>query len=253
MKTLRTWLEEGPYTLALSSSFFGFFSHCGVVSALLEQGFAPAKITGASAGALVGGALSSGLTPAETREILFAVRKEHFWDPAPGFGLLRGKKFTGILEKHFVPSFANAKIPLEVAAFDVLSCKTRFLREGSLPRAIVASCAVPLLFHPVRIGKKFYFDGGVFHKSGINHQNPQERILAVFLQRKGVTEAYELRRNLPRLSKNQKILRMQGLPNLDYNSLERGKDAYAEAYRRGREALSLPFTENLLDLGKNAP
>lgn len=35
-KTLRDWLLEGPFTLSLASSFFGFFAHCGVLQARME-------------------------------------------------------------------------------------------------------------------------------------------------------------------------------------------------------------------------
>src|SRR6266568_9273645 len=35
--TLRAWLAEAPFTLGLSSGFFGFFAHAGVVSVLEEE------------------------------------------------------------------------------------------------------------------------------------------------------------------------------------------------------------------------
>ena len=34
--TLGDWLDAGPYTLALSAGFFGFFAHAGVLAALEE-------------------------------------------------------------------------------------------------------------------------------------------------------------------------------------------------------------------------
>lgn len=46
--TLREWLGEGPFSLALSSSWLGLFCHAGVVCALVESGLAPAKICGSS-------------------------------------------------------------------------------------------------------------------------------------------------------------------------------------------------------------
>ena len=45
----------------LSAGFFGFFAHCGVLSALEEAGLVPARLSGASAGALVAGAWAAGL------------------------------------------------------------------------------------------------------------------------------------------------------------------------------------------------
>ncbi|HEY8279975.1 MAG TPA: patatin-like phospholipase family protein [Bdellovibrionota bacterium] len=247
MATLRNWLQQGPFTLALSSSFFGYYAHSGAAEALLGSGHIPGKITGSSAGALVGGALCSGLSPEATRDLLFGIRREDFWDPFPGLGYLRGRKFLGVLERHFVPDFAGAKIPLEVAVFDLLRCRTRFLSQGSLPQAIVASCAVPLLFHPVRIDGKLYIDGGVFHKSGMKPGLPEERVLCVFLQSKGLSDAYELGRSLGRVGREQRVLRLKNLPRVHYNSLETGKQAHAEALARVRAALDRELSGHLTD------
>ena len=59
--TLREVLAEAPYGLALSSGFFGFFAHTGVLAALLDAGLVPARVSGSSAGALVGGLWAAGL------------------------------------------------------------------------------------------------------------------------------------------------------------------------------------------------
>jgi len=247
LPTLKEWISEGPFTLALSSSYFGFFAHCGVSSALYELGAVPARITGSSAGALVGGALASGIDPEATRELLFRVKREDFWDPRPGLGYLRGKKFLNVLEQSsFVPHFENAKIPFEAAALDIFSLRTRFLDAGELPRAVVASCAVPFLFHPVRIGARLFLDGGVFNKSAINAKSESERVLCIFLQGDNASDAYELGRSLASLGSNQRVVRFSGLPRLNYNSLENGKVAFSEAYRRGREAFAKKFAGSIL-------
>ena len=49
---LGEWLGERPFSLAMSSGFFGFFAHTGVVEVLDEEGLRPARLYGASAGAL---------------------------------------------------------------------------------------------------------------------------------------------------------------------------------------------------------
>jgi NTE family protein len=235
--TLQGWLKDGPFTLALSSSFFGFYAHCGVAEALFEAGCLPSRITGSSAGALVGGALASGLSPEQTKSILFGVKREHFWDPHPGLGYLKGRKFLELLESNFCPTFERAKIPFEAAAFDLMACRTKFINEGSLPKAVLASCAVPLLFHPVRIGSRFFLDGGVFHKSGISPNSQKDRVLCVFLQGKGISDSYELGRSLKRLEQGHRVLRIRELTRLDYNSLDKGHLAYREARLRTSNAL----------------
>ena len=44
MTTLREWLEEAPYALGMSSGFFGFFAHCGVLTVLEEEGLLPERV-----------------------------------------------------------------------------------------------------------------------------------------------------------------------------------------------------------------
>src|SRR4051812_26539017 len=93
LPTLREWLREAPFALGMSSGFFGFFAHAGVVSVLEDEGLSPVRSAGSSAGALVTGLWSAGVDAVRLRDELLALRREHFWDPAPGFGLLRGRLF----------------------------------------------------------------------------------------------------------------------------------------------------------------
>ena len=51
--TLADWLALEPFGLTLSSGFFGFFAHAGVVQALAERKLQPASLSGSSAGALI--------------------------------------------------------------------------------------------------------------------------------------------------------------------------------------------------------
>jgi len=49
--TLGDWLAERPFALAMSSGFFAFFAHTGMLAALLERGLVPRMVAGSSAGA----------------------------------------------------------------------------------------------------------------------------------------------------------------------------------------------------------
>jgi NTE family protein len=178
VKTLRRWLSEAPFTLTLSSGFFGFFAHAGVVSVLEAEGLLPARVTGSSAGALVGGLWAAGLPAALICQELLALRREHFWDPWPGRGLLRGAKFRGRVEALLpVPTFERCRWPFAVSVWEVERRATVVLREGALAPAIHASGAVPILFHPVRIDGRTYVDGGVGDRHGLAATGPGERIL----------------------------------------------------------------------------
>lgn len=176
--TLRDWLAEGPFTLVMSSGFFGFFAHAGIVSVLEEEGLLPARICGSSAGALVGGLWGAGLPAPRLREELLALRREHFWDPRPGLGLLRGARFRERLEAALpVSTFDACPRPVAVSAFDLATRRTAVLRSGPIAPALHASCALPLLFQPVRVGGRLYLDGGVLDRHGLAPVAPDERVL----------------------------------------------------------------------------
>lgn len=74
--TLREWLQEGPYTLCMSSSFFGFYAHLGVLTALVDAGVGPAKLTGSSAGALIASVYGSGVDLGEAKRALLGLRRD---------------------------------------------------------------------------------------------------------------------------------------------------------------------------------
>jgi NTE family protein len=245
MATLRKWLEAGDFSLSLSSSFFGFFAHCGITRALLEEGFRPKKLSGSSAGALIGGALASGVSPEAMAEILFRLKREDFWDPGIGLGYLRGRKMLSLLERHLASTFADTELPIEVAVFDLIRRRTCFLREGSLPKAVAASCAVPLLFHPVKIGRSLYTDGGLFHKSGVPPVAPRERNLCIYLHGDNWRMPFRQKSLSEGLSGGQRVWGFRGLPSVSYHCLERGPEAYEQAYRRAKATIDLPFENRI--------
>ncbi len=177
-ETLGEWLAAEPYGLALSSGFFGFFAHCGLLSALEEAGLPPSRLSGSSAGALIAGFWAAGLDAASMREVLFGLRKHDFWDPAPGLGLLRGRRFRHLLESHLpVSDFSACRVPLAISVFDVISRRTRVLDQGALAPAIQASCSVPFMFHPVWFKGRPLVDGGVRDRPGLAGMPSGERVL----------------------------------------------------------------------------
>lgn len=236
--TLRDWLREAPFTLTLSSGFFGFFAHAGAVSALEEAGLVPARITGSSAGALVGGLWAAGVGTRRIRDELLALRREHFWDPAPGFGLLRGALFRSRLDAILpVHRFEECPIPVAVSAFDVLARRTAVLDRGPLAPALHASCAAPLLFQPVRIGSRAFVDGGVLDRHGLAPVAEGERVLYHHLTSRSPWR----RRDSPALRipsrPSLRAIAIEGIPRMGPFRLERAGEAIERAADGVRAAL----------------
>jgi NTE family protein len=239
--TLRAWLAEAPFALGLSSGFFGFFAHAGVVSVLEEEGLLPARVCGSSAGALVGGLWAAGVPAPRIREELLALRRDHFWDPRPGLGLLRGALFRAHLEARLpVATFEACPRPLAVSAYDLAARRTAVLRTGPLAPALHASCAVPVLFQPVRVGGRAYLDGGVADRHGLAALDPGDRVLYHHLASRSPWR----RPGSPALRvpvrQALRAVVVPGLPRLGPFRLARAAEAMARAAEGMRAALDLP-------------
>jgi NTE family protein len=236
--TLREWLRRAPFTLTLSSGFFGFFAHAGAVAVLEDEGLFPARITGSSAGALVGGLWAAGVPAGRIRAELLALRREHFWDPAPGLGVLRGGLFRARLEAILpVPAFEDCPVPLAVSAFDVLARRTAILDRGPLAVAMHASCAAPLLFQPVRLGRRLLVDGGVQDRHGLAPVAAGERVLYHHLTSRSPWR----RRDSPALRvparPELRAVATDGIPRLGPFRLGRAAEAMERAAEGMRAAL----------------
>ncbi len=180
---LGDWLEEAPFSLAMSSGFFGFFAHAGVLAALDESALIPKQLSGSSAGALVSVAYAAGLAPRDLVDALQSLKREDFWDPGRFFGLaqgglLRGERFLRKVEALLpVHSFEACAKKVAVSAFEVPKRRTIVIERGELASAVVASCAVPGLFRPVRREGQLLLDGGILDRPGLAGMPKHERVL----------------------------------------------------------------------------
>ncbi len=236
---LRDWLAEKPFSLAMSSGFFGFFAHTGMLSALEDAGLCPASVAGSSAGALVAGSWAGGVSSARLADELLSLRREDFWDPRPGVGLLAGRLFRERLER-LVPArtFAECRVPLAMSVFDVLSMKTRVVRDGDLPSAICASCALPGLFHPVWRERRPLLDGGVLDRPGLAGVDDHPRVLYHHL----ATRSPWRRRNSPALALPVRdglvSLVIDDMPRVGPFKLHIGREAFNHARSATQSALN---------------
>lgn len=150
--------------LALGSGSARGWAHIGVIRALEENGIKPDIVAGCSIGALVGAAYRGGNL--ETLEKW--VRKLTFWDVVR---LLDVRMMGGLIEGEslmasFEDKLKNINIeelpaPFAAVATDLASGREIWLQEGPLPTAVRASIALPGLFSPVRVDKRWLVDGGL--------------------------------------------------------------------------------------------
>jgi len=183
--------------VSLGSAFLGYYAHAGFLTGLNDQGIFPAKISGASAGALTAALYSSGIQKNDLRDfVLNRDLKKAFLDP--GFlyrwlpmllgkplGLLSGKRAVHYFEKHLpvsrIEDAPAAELAIAVSNLRKNDCP--ILKNGPLAPAIIASCAVPVLFGEQEIGGERYFDGGILHESPLDHYLHDDEIHTIIVHR----------------------------------------------------------------------
>ena len=162
--------------LVLSAGYFGFFGHAGLLQALDGAGISPAALSGSSAGALVGALWAGGYSARRIGETLTSIKRKDFWDPVglsdlllrrdlPAMGLLRGERMYQLLRELLpVTEFERCQRPLMIEAANLSTGESEVFDSGDLAQAVRASCALPGLFLPARIGDDLYWDGGMLNK-----------------------------------------------------------------------------------------
>lgn len=241
---LGDYLQARPFALGMSSGFFGFYAHAGMLLALEEAGLAPARLSGSSAGALVAGLWAGGVSARAITDELAALERGDFWDPAVGLGLLRGERFRSRLERLLpVTTFERCRAPLAVSVFDVGLRRTRVLDRGDLPSALVASCAFPGLLQPVRRDGRLLSDGGIADRPGLAGLAAQPAGEATFYHHLASRSPWR-RRGSPSLAvptrADMVTLRIQGLPRVNPFRLHAGRSALSVARSAVAAALARP-------------
>jgi NTE family protein len=151
------------YGLVLSGGGARGISHIGVLKALDEIGVKIDRLSGTSAGSIVGSLYANGYAPDKILEIIIAT--SFFKSVRPAWtmtGLLSLDRIKDVLMKYLPEnSFEALKIPMTIAATDIIQGKPDYFSSGELIPAILASCCVPAVFNPVHINGHVYVDGGL--------------------------------------------------------------------------------------------
>lgn len=149
--------------LVLSGGGARGIAHIGVIKALEEFGLRFSRVSGTSAGSIVGALYAHGYPPDEMFRIIQQVSLYRSVSPAwVGAGLLKMDGFRDFLSKYLPENrFDALKLPLTVAATDLTKGAIRYFDEGPLIPAVLASCSIPGVFSPQPYEGAMFVDGGV--------------------------------------------------------------------------------------------
>lgn len=149
--------------LALGAGAARGLAHIGVLQVLQEAGVEVRYLAGTSVGALVAALFAAGVDLYELEKIAKGLRLKHLVDfVLPGPGLIGGEKLRGFLNLFLRgKTFADLCLPLAVVATDLQTGEEVVIREGPVVEAVLASCAIPGVFIPVRYRGRLLVDGGL--------------------------------------------------------------------------------------------
>ena len=158
--------------LALASGGPRGFAYIGAIEELQKRGYTITSVSGASAGALVGGIFAAGGLP-QFKEWLGAL------DPVKVVSLVdvsislnsfvKGEKVMNAI-KEVVPevNIEDLPIPFTAVATDLYTGEEVVFREGPLFEAIRASISIPSMFRPVKWHGRVLVDGGIVNTFPLN-------------------------------------------------------------------------------------
>jgi NTE family protein len=176
--------------LALGGGFARGLAHIGVLKVLEEEGIPIDFIAGTSVGSVIGASYASGVSAKELSEIASLVRFKDFsrWTVSR-FGLFSNDKMAEFLRKILrCTTFEELRIPLAVAATDILTGEPAVFTRGNLVDPVRASCAYPGMFLPVNIDGRLLVDGLLAHAvpAAPLRDMGAERVVSVYLSARWV-------------------------------------------------------------------
>ena len=164
--------EKTAFVLAGGGSFGAI--QVGMLRELVAHGVTPDVVVGASVGSLNGIHFCSDPTPAGVARLEAVWRGLRRSDVFPvsaryllgffrgGASLVDPSGLRRLIARHLaLPQLQDTVIPVHVAATDLLTGASVLLSSGPAEDAIMASCAIPGAFPPVRIGDQYLIDGAV--------------------------------------------------------------------------------------------
>lgn len=139
------------------------FAHIGVLKVIESNKIPVHMVVGTSAGSFVGSLYAYGYNAFQLQKIAISIERGDIADiTIPDNGFIKGEK----LEEYINRTVKNTPlekltIPFYAVATNILSGQEVVFATGNTGAAVRASCSIPGIFRPVRIGGQMYVDGGV--------------------------------------------------------------------------------------------
>ena len=139
------------------------FAHVGVLKVLEANHIPVHMVVGTSVGSLVGSLYAYGYPAYDLQKIAMGLERGELVDlTVPDNGFVKGEKLEAYVNRMVRgTTMENLRIPFYAVATDIGSGQEMVFGKGNTGMAVRASCSIPGIFQPVRIGDRTYVDGGV--------------------------------------------------------------------------------------------
>ena len=137
-------------------------AHLGVIRVLQENSIDFDCVAGNSAGAIAGALYAADIPWQELYDFVLTIKDKNVLPKRPALLTYMSPEIIERLADCFLKDmdFKDLHRPFCAVAVDLEQGTLETLCSGSVSKAVSASCAVPGVFAPVRIGDKTYIDGG---------------------------------------------------------------------------------------------
>jgi NTE family protein len=149
--------------LALGGGAAKGFAHIGVIKMLEASGIHIDVVAGTSAGSVVGALYASGMDAFAMQQAAIALDETSIRDVRLfGGGLVQGQKLQEYIDAQVRRRpIERLQRPFAAVATELESGRRTVFTRGDTGQAVRASCSIPGVFEPARIGAHHYVDGGV--------------------------------------------------------------------------------------------
>jgi len=153
--------------LALGGGGARGFAEIGVLRVLERENIPISHVAGTSVGSMIGALYCDAGSVVDLEYHAETIEKDdvldvHILSLLKGPGLIKGDKMEEFLRNNLRhKALEDLPIPLSIVATDLMTGQKKVFENGNIETAVHASCAIPGIFQPVRIGERTYVDGGM--------------------------------------------------------------------------------------------
>ncbi|NDK54508.1 patatin-like phospholipase family protein [Pontibacter fetidus] len=157
--------------LALSGGGARGIAHLGVLKAFDELGIKVSIFSGVSSGAIASVFYAAGYKPDEILKLIKELSVFKIIRPAFGkIGFLHLDEVEKLYENYLGKNatFEDLKIPVVISATEMNEGVSVYFSTGELIKPLIASSAVPILYHPISYQGKLLNDGGLLNNMPVD-------------------------------------------------------------------------------------